>query len=895
MSQRPPKYADRFLVWFCDPYLLEDLQGDLYELYLKRRERHGAFVANLSYWWWVVRSLRLSAIKRNQKLKNSLFVMTRNNFKVAWRVLWRDKFNSSINLLGLTIGIACFLLLGFYVKQEVSFDQFHSKKDRTYRSWLKEDYGEGQIFFNSHTPLRFESLFEDNFPEVERTVQYIVQNYLVGRGEGRITESVSIISPDFFEVFDFQVIVGDQDNILPTQNDIILSRSYSKKYFGDNDPMGKTVALQIGQDIRDFNVSGVFDDIPYESSIQFDMAISTDNNRQIFGERSMNAWFSVIAETYILIKEGTSVTSVEEKMQDVVLSQMGDTGYGDEAMQRDQYNIGLQPLTDIHLNPDIPLGYAPVSNPQYVYILGAIGLLVLIIACINYTTLAAGQSLRRSKEVGMRKVLGAQKGNLIYQYLSESVLLAIAAMLIGATLSYLLIPTFNRLTGTAIIFSFTWWHVGIYLLLALVIGALAGGYPALILSGFKTITILRGGSQSSGKLTARKGMVVFQFLITVFLITTTLLMRQQVQYLQEKDLGFDYEAVISTQLTSDPNAQRLSETIGSGLENGELLKARLESYPTISDVAMGTHVFGTSGWANLAYTDDKGVFRWFRFLCVDANYLDAFDIKIVDGRGFEEGNGLDQRQSVILNEAAVAHFGLKNPIGAKLPGDDFGDHQIIGVTEDFHFTSLHSEVEPLVIVQNIIPIASGVSDGEITDSIVPKLVFTYNGSNLTDATDILKKEWEDLFPNESWNYAFIDEQIASQYESEARMNKLITVATVLSIIIASLGLLGLSMLVVNSKVKEIGIRKVMGATPLSIFRLLARGFSFQLLIAIMLSVPLTIWMINKWLDNFAYRTDISVWLFILGGVVSLVIAFLVISYHTMRAAKVNPVDSLRAE
>lgn len=891
----PPKWADRLLEWFCDPYVLEDLQGDLHEVYFNLLEKGKPRKASFLYGWLVIRSFRWSALKKNQKLKNSTFAMTKNNFKIALRVLWRDKFNTSINLLGLTIGIACFLLLGFYVKQEMSYDQFHSKKDRIYRSWLKEDYGEGQIFFNSQTPLRFKALFEENFPEVEKTVQYIEQSYLVGKGENRINERVAMISPDFFDVFDFTMLDGNLDNPLPTRNDIILSQAYAKKYFGENDPVGKTLRLQTGEDNRDFTVSGVFEDIPKTSSIQFDLAFSTENNREVFGERSLTAWFSVVAETYVLLKENTQVTSVNNKMQDVVLELLGDVGYGDGPMQRGQYNIGLQPLTDIHLNPAIPLGYAPVANPQYVFILGGIGLLVLIIACINYTTLSTGQSLKRSKEVGMRKVLGARKGGLMYQYLSESILLSLFAMLIGGTVSYLLIPAFNALTGTEIFFQFEWWHLGVYFLIALLIGSIAGSYPAFILSGHKTINILRGGNQSSGNLTARKGMVVLQFLITVFLITTTLIMQKQVQYLQNKDIGVNYKAVISTQLYAEPSADRLSQTIATGMENGELLKARLETYPEISNVAMGSHVFGTSGWANLAYTDDKGVFRWFRMLAVDENYLDAFGITVIEGRGFEKGNGLDKRQSVILNQAAVKHFGLENPIGAKLPGNEFEDHQIIGVTEDFHFTSLHSEVEPLVIVQNIIPIASGVSDADFADDITPKLVFTYNGSNLQDATDILKKEWESVFPNESWNYNFIDDQIKSQYESEAKMNKLIGVATALSIIIASLGLLGLSLLVVNSKVKEIGIRKVMGATPVSIFRLLAKSFSIQLLIAIVLSVPLTIWLMSQWLENFAYRVDIGVGLFALSGVSAMLIAFLVISYHTLKAARINPVNSLRSE
>lgn len=821
--------------------------------------------------------------------------MTGNNFKIAFRVLWRDKFNSSINLLGLTIGIACFLLLGLYVKQELSYDQFHSKKERLYRTWLKEDYGEGRIFYNSTTPLRFEEMFESNFPEVEKAVQYIERQRLVGRGENRINEKVAMISPDFFDVFDFEVLEGNESTPLPGRENLILSQEFAEKYFGDGDPLGKPLAIQIGEEIRDFTVSAVFVNIPRESSIQFDLAISTENGRDMFGDRSYTAWFNVVPETYVLFKENASIAAVNEKMEDVVLGLMGDVGYGDGPMQKGQYNIGFQELTDIHLNPSIPLGFAPVNNPQYVFILGIIGVLVLVIACVNYTTLTAGQSLKRSKEVGVRKVLGAVKGTLIYQYLSESLLLALLAMLIGTVITVLLIPTFNLLTGTEIFFEFVLWHVLVYLGIGLVIGLVAGSYPALVISGFKTIDILRGGNQSTGKLAARKGLVIFQFLITVFLISTTLIMKQQVEFLQNKDLGYDYKAVISTRLRADPILQRTSERIISGFENGELLKAKLEKYPEITKIAMGSHMFGTSGWINLAFNDDKGDFRRFRMLVVDAAYMDAFGIKMKEGRSFEIDNGLDQRQSVILNETAANYFGLDNPIGGKLPGVDFGEHQIIGVTEDFHFSSLHSEVEPLVIVQNPVPIFEGISDADGGDSMVPKLVFTYTGSNLQEATEILKKEWEATFPSESWNYNFIDERIKAQYESEARTNKLISVATFLSIAIASLGLLGLTMLVVNSKVKEIGIRKVMGASASSIFKLLAKGFSIQLLIAIVLSVPVTIWLMNKWLANFAYRVDIGIGLFIVSALFSMIIAFIVISYHTVRATKVNPVESLRAE
>ncbi|MEO9870771.1 ABC transporter permease [Ekhidna sp.] len=884
---QPPKLADRLLEWFCDPYLLEDLQGDLYEVYEDKYQKSRKN-ADLIYWWLVIRSFRWSALKKNQKFKNSGLMMTKNNFKIAGRVLWRDKFNSSINLLGLTIGITCFILLGLYVKQEFSYDQFHKKKDRIYRTWLKEDYGDGKEFFNSITPLRFEALLEENFPEVERAIQYIEQNHLVGRGENRIDERVSVVSPDLFNVFDFKIIEGNEKSPLPTRNDIVISELYAGKYFGDRDPIGQKLALQIDENIRDFTVSAIMKDIPDESSIRFNLAISTGNNRELYSEGALSGWFTIVTETYVLLKEGATVDMIDEKMQDVVMSFLG------EEVNRGEYNIGLQLLTDIHLNPNIPLGYAPVANPEYVYILGAIGLLVLIIACVNYTTLAMGQSLKRKKEVGMRKVLGAHKRTLIYQYLSESLLLSLIAMSIGSAIAILLIPTFNTLTGTSILYDFQAWHLLIFIAIGVTIGIISGIYPSFILSGFKTIKILQG-NLSLGKLTARKSLVVFQFLITVFLISTTLIMKKQINFLQGKDLGYNYEAVISTRLPTDPAAQGLSKSITSGMNNGEILKAGLSKYLDIKNIAMATHIFGRNGWAQLGFEDKDGNFRKFRILTVDSYYLSAFNIKITEGRSFEVGNGLDDRQSIILNQTAVDYFNLEDPLGKKLPGDDFGDHQIIGVAKDFHYSSLHSVVEPLVIVQNPVPVFKGVSDADFSDSLDPKLVFTYTGSDLTEATKILKKEWEAVFPNENWNFNFIDEQIKLQYENEARMNRLISVATFLSIIIAILGLLGLSLLVVNSKVKEIGIRKVMGASALSIFRLLAKGFYLQIVISIALSVPITLLLINKWLENFAYRTEIGIELFIISGVISILLAMMVISYHTIRASKVNPVESLRTD
>lgn len=379
------------------------------------------------------------------------------------------------------------------------------------------------------------------------------------------------------------------------------------------------------------------------------------------------------------------------------------------------------------------------------------------------------------------------------------------------------------------------------------------------------------------------------------MISSTLIMSSQLDHLQNKALGYDHKAVISINLHASPEAQGLKETINSASSKGEILRQKLATHPEISKLTMATQTFGSNGWANLAFTDKDGAFRRFRMLHVDDNYLKAFNININSGRDFDANITLDKRQSIIINQAAADYFGLKNALGKKLPGKDFGEHTIIGVTDNFHFASLHQKVEPLIITQNISPLFKGISDINIGSSMTPKLIFTYEGSQLLKVEQILKAAWKDSFPNERLTFDFLEERLKFQYEEEARLSKLVTFSTVLSIIIASLGLLGLTVLVANSRIKEIGIRKVMGASPITIFKLLANSFSYQLLIAIALSIPLTYWLMNQWLTNFEYRIDIELDLFVMSGVLSIMIALIVISFHTIKAAMTNPIESLRTE
>lgn len=581
--------------------------------------------------------------------------MTGHNLKVAFRVLWRDKFNTALNIIGLTIGIVCFVLLGLYVSQEMSYDRFHEKKDRIYRVWLYENYGDDRVFFNSVTPIRFESLFEENFPEVEKTVQYYMRNFPVSRDQDHIlNEQVAIISPEFFTVFDFSFVAGDQTLPFGDRYQIILSENYAEKFFAGEEPLGKTLNLQFGDDFKAFKVGAIIENIPQNSGIQFDLAISSEHNRELFGERALSAWTSVSPETYVLIRDNASIRSVEASSQDVIMQYLADE------VNRDEYTVGFQALTDIHLNPDIPAGIAPVSNPVYIYILGIIGLLVLTIACINYTTLSVGQSIKRAREVGLRKIMGAAKTSLVAQYLSESILLVFLSMGIGTLLAIVCIPTFNRLSGADLVYVFEWWHLIFFILIGLIIGILAGIYPALILTNTRIMQIMRAGNSAGGRHWVRKTLVTFQFVITVLLISSTLIMHRQLNYLQSKDLGYTYDAYISVPMFADQGPSSYFERVSSAQQNADILKARLEKRPEISGITEASHVFGTQGWAHLAFTDESGAFRWFTLLSVDAEFLRAFDIDVVQGRDFEKGNVLDKRQSIVINQAAVDFFGFEN-------------------------------------------------------------------------------------------------------------------------------------------------------------------------------------------------------------------------------------------
>lgn len=891
----PPTWARTFLKSYCREEFREEIEGDVYELFEVRLESHGELKARLFFVWDVLRFFKWSNIKQTTKLNSNSIAMTRNNFKIAARILWRQKVNTLMNVMGIAIGIACFMLISLYVKQEVTFDTFHEKKDNIYRTWVKEVYEDGRVFFDITTPRALGPTLIRDIPEVEEFVLIQGLSTLVGRGDGRIADNVEMVTSNFFKVFDFKLVAGNTENPFGQLSHIVLSESYARKYFGSSDPIGKTIALEMNDAITDYVVNAIVQDAPENTSLPYNMLVSYNDEELAGLAGAQRGWFNIAPETYILLRDGTNAGDLSPKTRAMVKNTIGGTNAFGDVPVEDHYLIEWQPLTDIHLNTEVPEGRSAVGNPQYIYILGAIGLLVMVIACVNYTTLSIGQSFKRAKEVGMRKVVGAKSGSLVWQYLSESTLIAMIATIFGVFFTYLMLPAFNELAQTNLAMPQDSLAIGFAVLLALTIGILSGVYPALILSRFKVTQVLRGASNSRGKQMARKGMVVFQFLLTVFLISSTLIMRKQLDYLQNKDLGFSYDAMVSVPLYSSQEAQGTVEQISTAMDNGDLLKGELIRNAQFSDFAMGSHMFGTSGWAQVGFNATDGNYLEFHMLLVNADYLQSFGVEVLKGRDFDAALESDKTQGVIVNQAAAAYFGWDDPIGKKLPGDDFGEHTIIGVTADFNFNSLHTEVSPLVIVQSPAIIIPGISDFTSGDSLIPKLAFRFTGNNLTEVKSLLEPAWSKLFPSQELNFSFLEERLNSQYENEARINRMVTIATILSILIASLGLLGLTILVVNTKVKEIGIRKVLGASPKVIFSLLFKGFSIQLFIAILLSVPITWYLMQGWLQGFQYRVNMGAEMFVISGLISLAIMLAVVSYHVLRASKANPVKALRAQ
>jgi len=536
-----------------------------------------------------------------------------------------------------------------------------------------------------------------------------------------------------------------------------------------------------------------------------------------------------------------------------------------------------------------------VSDPKYVYILSAIAILILVVGCINFMTLSIGKSVARAKEVGVRKVSGAMRQQIIQQFMGEAIIITFFSLIISLGLVLLNLPLFNQLSGKNLVLDLNIFNLVSIISLTLLVGIIAGSYPAMMLSGFKPISILKGSLKvGRGRQGLRKSMVTFQFVLSIFLIASTLIMQGQLNYLQNKNLGYDKEHMLVVQMNV-PAQGRFLQRIDKGFELTNQFKNELEGESTILATSAASHTMGTGGWLGSSYTDDNDNYWAFTMNFVDADYIKTMGMEIIAGRDFSKEIQADVRRSVIVNEAFVEQFGWEAPIGHKLPGNNFGDHEIIGVVKNFNFNSLHGVVPPLLMSIGNTAILRGVDDTGLGTSPIPKLLVKTRGEDLQNSIARVKAAWNKIIPNEEFDFTFMDQTIAAQYQQEQNLGKIVSIASILAIVIGSLGLLGLAALTMASKVKEISLRKVLGASERTILFMLSKDYVYLVFIAVLIASPITYYFMDKWLESFEYHVLIGIEVFLIAGGIALLVALFTISFQTIKASLTKPVDSLKYE
>jgi putative ABC transport system permease protein len=806
--------------------------------------------------------------------------MFKNLLNHSFRALNRQKSYVFLNIIGLSIGIACSLLIALFLINELNYDRFHEKGDRIYRVILDGKIGEQDLQV-AYTCSPLGPALLNEVPEIEAFNRIngwdetIIKNYEQSFTEDNLIESDS----SFFQIFSIPLLKGDKKNVLNEPHSLVLSESAANRIFGDTDPVDKM--LKVGMDTTLYRVTGVFQDFPENSHFKASMIASFMTN-----PRAENpTWMSNSFFTYILLKPNSDPIDVEAKLKVILKKYIGPEvqrflGVSVEEFEAkgNRYSMFLQSLTDIHLNPAIQGGQIRATDPKYLWIFGSVAVLIILIASINFMNLATAQAAGRAKEVGMKKVSGSSRTLLISQFLTESVLLTFISLVLSLVVVKLSLPYFNNLLGSQLQFSLTssWLVIPILFAMAIIIGVFAGSYPAFYLSSFQPVNVLKGkvkNSTKNGKL--RSILVILQFSISIILIIGTLIMYRQINYMLTKDLGFDKEQLMILSR---------AETIGNHVDafKEEILK--IDGVVSIaSSTAVPGHNNNNNGYMMKGRLEETFLLQtnW-----VDRDYFETYKMKFNSGRGFEKDFGTD-KSACLINYAAVSQFGLKEPLTAIFlaPGDSTGGTEtpVIGVVENFNFESLHSSIAPYIFRFK--------DDDNTWGYFSIRLESSFNQKTIKSIETL----WKEYTNNDPLKYFFMDEDFNRMYSQEKQSSNLAMLFAVLAIIIASLGLFGLTSYSVQQRTKEIGIRKTLGASTKEIFILISREILILVSIATIIAWPLIYYVADKWLQNFFYRIDLRVLDFVIGFVIALAIAIITISYQTLRTARINPAFSLRYE
>ena len=803
--------------------------------------------------------------------------MLKNYLKITLRNLGKQKVYAFINIVGLAVGIAFCALIFLYVRDELTFDRFHEQGDRIFRVTQQDRTPEGNVESTwTWQPMPLAPTLLAEIPEVEQAVRFFDQTLLVRRGEVTFEEGLVFADPSIFDIFTFPFQRGDPATALADLNSIVLSETAARKYFGEEDPVGQTLEVRFGDAFESVTVTGVLEPIPGNSSIRFDylMPFAKLPNAYEWIANRTERWTVSSFYVYVLLNEGASAAAVQAKLPAFRAAHIPDEeeraraeGWAGEGPPR---TYGLQPLQEIHLDTAVQGGLTPASDPKYSYILAGIALALLFIACINFMTLAIGRSAGRAREIGVRKVVGAQRRQLMLQFWGEAVLMSVLALGVGIALAELFLPTFNTLAAKELSFDYLQSGTTLAALagLVLLVGLLAGGYPALVLSGLRPIETLNQRLRLGGSNVLTRSLVVVQFALSVFLIVGTLVMLQQIDYLQSKNLGFNKEHVVvipTHDLSGNVLLERFRQELGRRTD--------------IVGITGMNNAF-TRGWSREGW-DYQGEQKRAYVYAVAPNFLEVMELDLVAGRTFDPNLATDSTEVVLVNEAFVRDFGWAEPVGQQLDGF-YNEPVVVGVFKDINYLSLHQAIDPMVLTIN-------------PEWSLHHLLVRIAPTDIPVTLAALRATWQASAPDVPFQYSFLDDDLNKQYENEQRWSRIVGYGAGFAILIACLGLFGLAALSVTGRTKEIGIRKVLGASVANVALLLSKDFAKLVFVGIVLAVPVAYLVMQRWLEDFAYRVDIGVPLFVLAGVLALTIALLTVSYQAIRAALADPVQSLRYE
>ncbi len=775
--------------------------------------------------------------------------MLKSYFKIAFRNLIRHRVYSFINVMGLAVGMACAVLVMLWVRYELSYDEFHKNADRLYRVVFTNPQKE---FHGFYQPGPLAKYLKENFPEIEQSTNYAETQWKISRGTKGFFCTGSVVDSVFFQMFSFPLEEGNPNTVLTSPNSIVISRSLAQKIFGQSDPVGQALKLD---DRPGMIVTGVFSDVPETSHLHFDFVISFSG-----APDWMKMWDRKCVYTYVLLRENTSFDEINKKI------------YGVMNIHNPTWKnvLYLFPITKSHLFE--PGGGGPII---YVYIFSLFGILILIVACINFMNLSTARSEKRLKEIGIKKTVGSSRMELVWQFMAETILLSFVSLLIAIAIVELSLPGLNNTLGVHIVMTFSGRVICALLGITLLTGLMAGSYPAIYLSSFNPMSALSGRISQTGEHRSsfiRNVFVIAQFSFSVFIITCVLFIGKQLSFIQSKNLGFNKEQIL------------MISTRGALQQNVAIVKDEFLKYPFVQSAAVSATDLTSFQGAGTGPIDwegkNSGKVLEVGFNFVDEDFAKTLQIKMAQGRFFSKEYPSDISGAFVINEAAAKAMGISDPINKNLTTWFGMKGKIVGVIRDFNTQSLREEMTPVVLI----PIKSA-----------NYLCLRLASTDIAGAMKTIEKRVKEIVPDDPFEYRFLDEEIDNQYKTEQRTDKLAALIAILSIFISCLGLFGLASFSSERRTKEIGIRKVLGASITGVLVMLTKDFTKWILVANAIAWPIAWYAINKWLQNFTYRIEVSWWVFGMAGVLTLLIALLTVSWQAIRAATANPVESLRCE